>query len=300
MSDASKQIPSVRGRLLASLLSWSTLVQPEVALTRATRFLLSLPDGHTALDDLIRREGLHPEPDGYWLTEVRGEEGGRTDLEYRWGSPAHTRVIVEAKIGHTLDAEQVAAYRARLGDDGLLVVLVPASRRREGEKVVEELRREYAAADDPVRVALWTWDQVVEALEEALPEEPDVAQLRGLVDEAGALDIRPFDESELSTANESRFDDLWSVLDRASFGLLDDTARRKAMGSSEGGATSMSAISTPTSRWASDGSRAPSPSRGCGSESRTPRAWHGPLRRLSRSTDPMPYETAGDCQSHWH
>jgi hypothetical protein len=53
--------------------------------------------------------------------------------------------------------------------------------------------------------------------------QPDVEQLRGLIEAAKALDIVPFDEHELTTANDSRFDDLWEVLDRASYKLFDIT-----------------------------------------------------------------------------
>jgi|GEM_PF-6290436 len=222
---------SVPGRLLATLLSQNNLVQPEVALTRATCFLLGLPGGANALDALVVRGGIDPEPGGYWRTEVRGDGGGRTDLEYRWGNLSTLRVIVEAKIGHTLDPDQVNAYRSRLGVEGLLVVLVPIARRREGEGVVEELRREYAQAGDRVQVALWTWDEVASALESALHGEPDVVQLRGLIDAAGALDILPFDESQLSTSDVSRFEDLWTVLDRASWRLFDHSYRSLSGGS---------------------------------------------------------------------
>jgi hypothetical protein len=211
---------SIPGRLLATLVSLNTLVQPEVALTRATCFLLGLPNAANAFDDLVARNGLEPRPGGYWLTEVWAEAGGRTDLEYRWGDSPTPQVIVEAKIGHTLDAGQLNAYRSRLGDDGLLVVLVPITRRREGDAVVAELRSRYEHAADRVRVDLWTWDDVATALEAALPPgSPDVAQLRGLIDRTGALDIRPFAEAELLTSDDSRFEDLWTVLDRASFKL---------------------------------------------------------------------------------
>jgi hypothetical protein len=221
---------SVPGRLLATLLSQNSLVQPEVVLTRATHFLLGLPGGSSALDSLVARCGLDPEPGGYWRTEVRGVEGGRTDLEYRWGDLGALRVIVEAKIGHILDSGQVDAYRSRLGKDGLLAVLVPIARRGEGLRVVEDLRRDYEQVGDPIRVCLWTWDEVVAALESALDGGHDVVQLRGLVDAAGALDIRPFDEPELNTANDSRFDDLWTVLDRASWQLFDRTYRAQSGG----------------------------------------------------------------------
>lgn len=206
----------MRGQLLATLLSQNTLVQPEVALTRATQFLLGLPGAANALDGLIAPSGLVPEPGGYWLTEVRGDEG-RTDLEYRWGAAEAVHVIIEAKVGDKLTVQQVDAYRPRLGAEGLLVVLVPATRQRKDKEVVQELRQTYERAGDRIRVALWTWNDVADALDAALPEHPDAAQLRGLVEAAGALDFRPFSEGELITSDRSRFDDLWSVLDRASF-----------------------------------------------------------------------------------
>jgi Arc/MetJ-type ribon-helix-helix transcriptional regulator len=139
-------------------------------------------------------------------------------------------VIVEAKIGHILDSSQVDAYRSRLGQEGLLAVLVPIARRGEGERVVEDLRQNYERAEDPVRVCLWTWDEVVAALESTLQGDYDVVQLRGLIEAAGALDIRPFDEPELNTANDSRFDDLWIVLDRASWKLFDRSYRSQSGG----------------------------------------------------------------------
>lgn len=209
--------PSAPGRLLATLLSQNTLVQPEVALTRATQFLLALPGAARALDDLVVTSGLVPESNGYWLTEVRGGDGGRTDLEYVWGDPAAAHVVVEAKVGHFLGGDQVDAYRSRLGEYGLLAVLVPATRRREGDRVVDELSRRYGGSGDRVAVALWTWDDVVDALETAMPGQCDVAQLKGLVEAAGALDIRPFSAGELVTSDRSRFADLWSILDDASF-----------------------------------------------------------------------------------
>lgn len=70
-------------------------------------------------------------------------------------------------------------------------------------------------------MALWTWDEVAAALESALPDSHDVIQLRGLIDVAGAPDILPFDEPELRTSDASRFEDLWKILDRASWRLFD-------------------------------------------------------------------------------
>ncbi|MDR7086829.1 hypothetical protein J2X11_001668 [Aeromicrobium panaciterrae] len=211
---------NVPGHLLASLLSAGSLVQPEPVLTRAVRFLLGLPGASSALDELVRKAGLEPGQDGYWLTEVGHDDGGRTDLEYWWGEKA--RVIVEAKIGHTLEASQLDGYRSRLPSaGGLLVVLVPTTRTRESSVIVESLRARYSDEGDTVGVALWTWDDVARQLESALGDSSDVAQLRGLIAAAGALDVMPFTTSQLDVADSSRVHDLWRVLDRASFGLFD-------------------------------------------------------------------------------
>ena len=204
------------------------LVQSEVVLTRSTQFLLNLPGAVGALDGLIMDRGLHPEPGGYWLTEVRGDDGARTDLEYRWGGSQKPQVLVEAKIGHSLPPEQLEDYRARLVDDGLLVALVPVTRRHEADGIVEELRTRYADMGDPVRVAVWTWDEVVDCLERALPNQPDVEQVRGLVSAAGALDLVPFEEPELLTSNDTRFEDLWAVLRRASASTADYPAQSRS------------------------------------------------------------------------
>jgi hypothetical protein len=90
---------------------------------------------------LVRRNGIEPDINGYWLTEVVGEGLGRTDLEYRWGDPSENRVVAEGRIGHVLTVDQIAGYADRLrGDAGLLVVLVPEARRLEGAQVVREYR----------------------------------------------------------------------------------------------------------------------------------------------------------------
>lgn len=209
--------PSTPGRLLAALLSAGTLVQPEPVLTRTLRFLLGLPGGSHALDGLIEEAGVAPPKDGFWLTEVGHESGGRTDLEY-WGrgqrAPA---VVVEAKIGHLLEASQVAGYRPRLAAiGGLLVALVPSSRVHFAQTVVAQLRRDFDDDGDTTRVALWTWDQVAEELIEALPENPDVVQLKGLIQATGAMDVEPFSVSQLFVPDDTRIEDLWRIVSRAS------------------------------------------------------------------------------------
>lgn len=213
--------------LLAALVPFGVLVQPEVALTRSIWWLLGLEGAAGALDGLVRRNGIEPDINGYWLTEVVGKELGRTDLEYRWGDPSETRVVVEAKIGHALTVDQIAGYADRLGGDaGLLVVLVPEARRLEGVQVIREYHDRYP--DGRVRVDVWTFDEVTSELEAHLPGSPDVAQFKGLVQASRALDIFPLSQEQLMDDNPARREDVWRVVDSASFGLF---GRRLPMGS---------------------------------------------------------------------
>lgn len=204
------------GGLLAALVPAGVLRQPEVALTTGIWWVLGLEGAGGALDPLITRKGLEPIPGGRWYTEVVGH-GGRSDLEYEWGDPAKTRVLVEAKIGHTLTVEQVAGYAVRLADDGgLLVVLAPAARRAEALDVVARCR---SMVGDHVRFDVWTYDDVLQQLETALPLSGDVAQLRGLVQAHAATDRDPLRPQDLVEGSRPRRDDIWWIVDRASFGL---------------------------------------------------------------------------------
>jgi hypothetical protein len=220
MGSHARSDPNRPNGLLAALVPFGVLVQPEVALTRSISWLLGLEGAAGALDRLVLDGGVVPESGGFWLTEVVGEDRGRTDLEYWWGEPPSTRVVVEAKLGHTMTVEQIEGYATeRLnGDSALLVVLVPEVRRKEGESVVDAYRAGHPAAS--VKVAVWTYDDVLRELEAGLPGSPDVAQFRGLVLAARALDILPMTEAELIDDNPVRRQDIWRVVDSASFGLF--------------------------------------------------------------------------------
>ncbi|MFC6238038.1 hypothetical protein [Longivirga aurantiaca] len=215
MTD-STPVPNQAGGLLAALVPFGVLRQPEVALTTGICWVLGLDGAAGALDALIARSGITPDSAGRWRGEVVGD-GGRSDLEYAWGDPPTTRVIVEAKIGHSLTPEQLVGYADRLPDTGgLLVVLAPAARRAEALEVVARCRDLTAG---PATFAVWTYDEVLERLEAALPHSGDVAQLRGLVQAHNATDIDPFLPDELLEANASRREDVWWVVDHASFGI---------------------------------------------------------------------------------
>lgn len=194
-------------------------MQLEVALTRSINWLLGLDGAAGALDELVRRNDIEPGPNRFWLNEVFAGDGGRTDLEYWWGDPAQTRVVVEAKIGHILTVDQVAGYRGRLGPDGgLLVILVPEARREEARRVAAECRHRFQG--EPVLLDVWTYDEVTAALDAHLPGSSDVAQFKGLVRASGALDIFPMSPAELLDDDPTRREDIWRVIDEASFALF--------------------------------------------------------------------------------
>jgi hypothetical protein len=86
------------------------------------------------------------------------------------------------------------------------VVLVPEVRRKEGEGVVDAYRAKHP--DESVKVAVWTFDDMLQELEARLPDNPDVAQFKGLVQASKALDILPMTEAELIEDNPARRQDI--------------------------------------------------------------------------------------------
>ena len=133
-SWSTRRPASSRARLLAHLYLKGLVRQPEVAVTEAITWLCALPGGSHALDQLIRDAGLDPGPAVAWYAEVPAADGSRTDIEAWRGDPPLPRVVIEAKLGHTLTVGQLAPYVADLktrlaehdgSDDGVVVVLVP-------------------------------------------------------------------------------------------------------------------------------------------------------------------------------
>ena len=233
----------IPGELLARLYLRGLLRQPEVAVTEAITWLCSLPGASHALDRLIRDAGLDPIGEIAWYAEVPAADRTRTDIEAWWGEPAVPRVVIEAKLGHILTVEQVAAYvtdlRGRISEsqgsrEGLVVVLVPEHRHSEAATVLSQM------AADPDRVsggpaihtAVWSYDQVLDALGATLGAGGDVAQLRGLVEVCAALAIRPIAPADLTMASSARVEDVTRVVDLASEALFGG-ARTLPSGSDE-------------------------------------------------------------------
>ncbi|WP_214056611.1 hypothetical protein [Nocardioides aquaticus] len=147
-----------------------------------------------------------------------------------WADPfRHPRVVVEAKLGHELSVQQVRTYADDLvrrsdvdGQRSLMVVLVPEHRRREAEDVIAQARR---SDNHDLLMTVWSYDQVLAALTASLGANPDLEQLRGLIQVSEALDIKPFTQAELDTKCAARHADLVRVVALASSALSNDGRR---------------------------------------------------------------------------
>ena len=121
------------------------------------------------------------------VPEFVHEDGGRPDLEGHDhdGRPV---LVVEAKFGALLEPAQIRSYLSdqavRLGDEhrGAFVLLVPRARASEAERVlqlaVEAMQGQWRPLDS-VGAAVVTWDECIEAMEEAISSVADVSELAG-------------------------------------------------------------------------------------------------------------------------
>lgn len=217
---------TVRNGLLAMLLGKGLVRQPEVTVTTSVAWLCQRAGGSAALQELIADSagGLQVGGNAAWMAEVRAPDGTRTDLECHWGDPRRPRVVIEAKIGAVLHVQQIIDYLKdqgrRLADepgDALLVLLVPAHRRPEADRVLAEAveQGEFVPREGKLHTEVWDYDQLLDALARSLENDPDLAQLRLFIEACEALDIRPFTMTELRSPWGSRAADLITVLDRA-------------------------------------------------------------------------------------
>lgn len=149
-----------------------------------------------------------------WEAELVREDKGRPDLIGIDGDGSW-RVVVEAKIAARLSEGQLKSYANNLAT-GLakgaagLVLLVPAARRSEAEAILGPM--------GIPRAAVVTWDDLLAPLSGSDTAFRDVAQLRSMCDSLGALDIAPFESTELEYL-ATRLGDLITVCDRASQAL---------------------------------------------------------------------------------
>ena len=122
-------------------------------------------------------------------------------------------VVIEAKFGAQLTAEQLRYYLDEAGAS-VLVVLVPDQRRTEACNLLAGLRNrieELAMAS-----VVLTWDEVCDALDAAGADTCDVEQFRSLCEVAGGLDVSPLSPSDLGVGRDARQADLHRLTDATS------------------------------------------------------------------------------------
>jgi hypothetical protein len=169
----------------------------EVIATDALRLLL---DDRTLRTTFLK---LITEATGVDLSDVtafereRRTQDGRLDLE-GVDPQGRPRLIIEAKFGHSIGIEQVSRYRihqgAELGADldGVLLLLVPTSRLREAQGVMDYARASEESAlggSGRIRLVALSWDSVLDELSAVAGDgsgpvsiAADVGQLRAVCD----------------------------------------------------------------------------------------------------------------------
>lgn len=211
----------------------------EVLCTVGLTYLLDDPITRSAFHDLLQNKAPNcPLPSTLnWIAEARQPDSGRPDIEGRTADEVPV-VKIEAKITAPLDPQQLASYAAALmGPDGgggprLLVILVPEARRHEATTLIGPLD---AAPPHPV-TAVVTWDEALDALAVTndLNVAADVVQLRGMCTTLGALDIAPFDDTDLGHAWQHRRSDFEAIVARTTETLTGPDERILPLGLHEG------------------------------------------------------------------
>jgi hypothetical protein len=151
-------------------------------------------------------------------------------------------LVVEAKFGAALATGHVWSYlndqEQRLGGDvGAFVLLVPANRFGEAERVLDAALRERTdegASAYPIAAAVVTWDSWLEAWNDAVRHLPstsdslagDLVQLRELCLTMGGLVIPPLGGAALGEGWREREEDLRIFVDQVTARLSDPSSRK--------------------------------------------------------------------------
>lgn len=192
----------------------------EVIATDALRLLLDDPAARSAFLAFIGRGTSVDLGEIRTFVCERAIPGGRLDLEGvdREGRP---RLIVEAKIGHTMSTGQISDYvahqRASLDGvaAGVCALLVPAGRLAGAQEVVAFLRPGVREVPGPrIEVTAMSWEDGLDAIQSAIADQPagaislaaDVAQLRAAIAALGRW-IAP--ALELPATDQPQY---WTVL----------------------------------------------------------------------------------------
>lgn len=173
--------------------------QVEVAATKSLAYILNKSrDSRTVVDELISADGFKVEPIVRLTAEETLSKGSRLDL-VGYDARDKRRLLVEAKFWAPLDPGQITGYFKLLKEDGpgVLLFLVPDSRAshvwaqalsemeadgRNVEPLVDgDLHKTAKVEGTYKRIALITWNLLLERMEQRTSERPVVADIRQLM-----------------------------------------------------------------------------------------------------------------------
>lgn len=190
-------MPGSHTPLLGRLAGWFN----EVIATDALRLLLDHPQ---SMQSFLGYVGRAADTDLSMVRSFERERGigeGRVDLE-GLDADGRPRLLIEAKLGHLITAEQMNRYLAYqqavlAGEPGVLMLLVPSSRVTEAGAVMDTVLTPSAGAQ--IRPVVLSWDGCLDAIAEQLPASEasavsaaaDVAQLQAVCREFSSWVIPP-------------------------------------------------------------------------------------------------------------
>ena len=219
MADLRSEASSAHVTLLGNLGSRMSVItrQGEVIATEGLRHILaSSAQARIAFADYVGADADPPlTPDMTFSTEVREELGGKGRADLVGEREGRRQLVVEAKLGADLTADQLLSYALRL-PSRVLAVLVPAYRQQEARAVLDEVVARCAGREAPATSVL-TWEEVFDRVNAATSERhvlEDVRQLEGLCAALTYLD-RPITQSDLGESWERRVPDFIQVIDLA-------------------------------------------------------------------------------------
>lgn len=202
--------------------------QGEPAVTQALAMLLEdEPLREAFVRDLEDRTGTDLSAVSYFVPEAIHEDGGRPDLE-GLDDEGQPLIVVEAKFWAALEQGQVRSYLAdqasRLGASvqGAFVLLVPTSRVKEAQSVLNEAMQGDFSSGLGTRTSVLSWDDCIRLCEEAvagLPDADDIGgdlvQFRAMCTTLGGLVIAPLGHVSFGDEWRDREQDLRQLVREA-------------------------------------------------------------------------------------
>lgn len=219
--------------LLGHLAQFSSFSkQGELLCTQGLAYLLQRADARSAFAAWLSSQvGVNVSADLVWRAEVRQADGGRPDLEA--GTGAGKPVIkIEAKLDADFNADQFTSYASdlrRLGQGGMLFVLVPRHRAREANDAVAGALRLSGPAPwrltdgSNIAVAVVHWDEGIEALSEIEDKsfQSELTQFRSMYRVLNGHDIEPLASRDELVEWRNREPAFVALVDRVTRRLAD-------------------------------------------------------------------------------